>query len=82
VEALEELACEYVALLGPRIRIVFGEPRAFVHPLPEDAQTDLPRGRVLHQVENVGVAEEVGRFERRGLHSLPSGVAVLNSHGE
>ena len=43
--------------------------RALVHPLPEDAQPDLAGGHVLHQIQDVVVAEEVGRLQRRGLES-------------
>ena len=59
------------------LRIVVGEPGALVQPLPEDAQPDLAGRHVLHQVEHVVVAEEVGGLERRGLEALAEGVAVL-----
>ena len=45
-------------------------------------QADLARRHVLHQVEHVVVAEEVGRLERRGLEALHEGVAVLQRDAE
>jgi hypothetical protein len=56
--------------------------RALVQPLPQDAHPDLAGGHVLHQVEHVVVAEEVGRLERRGLEALAEGVAVLEGHAQ
>ena len=50
---------------------------ALVQPLPENAEADLAGRHVLHQVEHVVVAEEIGGLERRRLEALAEGVAVL-----
>ena len=72
----EELRRQRVARLHAAL-IVGAERRILVQPFPQDAQADLAGGHVLHQVEDVVVAEEVRRLERRRLQSLAEGVAVL-----
>ena len=51
-------------------------------PLPKDAETNFASGRVLHQIEHVVVAEEVRRFERRGLETLSKCIAILQADTE
>jgi hypothetical protein len=75
--ALEELGVKRSPAWTPVSGVVLGEAGALVQPLPEDAQADLAGRHVLHQVEHVVVAEEVGRLERRGLEAAAEGVAVL-----
>ena len=75
-------ARERVARLDAGLGVVVGERRALVQPLPEDAQADLAGRHVLHQIEHVVVAEEVGRLERGGLQALAERVAVLQRDAE
>ena len=81
-EAAEEGLGEGLPLDAARLGIGLGEQGALVDPLPEDGQADLARGHVLHEVEDVVVAEEVRRLQRGGLEAPQEGIAVLQGHGE
>ena len=76
-QPVEQFGCERISGLHPARHIVSGEARPLVKPFPEDAETDLARGHVLHEVELILVAEVIGRFKRRRLESTSERVAVL-----
>ena len=71
-----------IARLRAGLGVAFRERRALVQPLPQDAQADFAGGHVLHEVEDVVVAEEVGGLEGRRLEALAEGVAVLEGHAQ
>ena len=75
----EQRGRERVAGARPGLGIVVGERRALVEPLPQDRQPDLAGRHVLHEVQDVVVAEEVGGLERRGLEPAQERVAVLEA---
>src|SRR4029079_4621912 len=80
-QRLEQLAREGVARLHTDL-VVLGQRRPLVQPLPQDAQADLAGGHVLHQIQHIVVAAEVGRLQRRGLQPLQERVAVLERDAE
>ena len=53
-----------------------------MQPLPEDAEADLTGGHILHQIEDIVIAEEIGQLQCRGLETLAEGVAVLQGDAE
>src|SRR5262249_37176252 len=81
-EPAEEIRRERLAGARSGRSIAVGEARLLVHPLPEDAEADLAGRGVLHEIEDVVVAEEVGRLQRRRLEAAPEGVAVLERDAE
>ena len=61
-QLLEDLYREDVARLVSRVRIVFRQRRPLVNPFPQNAQSNLARGHVFHEIEDVVVAKQVGRL--------------------
>ena len=62
--------------------IVLGQSRPLVQPFPQNAQPDFAGRHVFHQVQDIVVAEEVGRLERRRLEALTERIAVLDGHAQ
>ena len=78
----EQLTREGFARLDPAVGVVVGECRSLVEPFPEHGQADLTGRSILHQVEDVVVAEEVGWLEGCGLEAATERVAVLQADAE
>ena len=74
---MKQIGVEGLARDDAGLGVVVGKSSSLVEPLPEDAQSNLPGGHILHQIENIVVTEEVGRLERRSLKATTKGVTVL-----
>ena len=81
-QAVEELASKAIARADAHFGIVGSELRSLVQPFPEHGKSDLPGRHVLHQIEHVVIAKEVGRLERGRLKTTAEGSTVLQPNRE